>query len=523
MIILSGRFALFEEVGAGAYGTVCRAMDLQSEPRRQVAVKTVDLDVVPKERREFASTMIEKELEIMRALNHPSVLRAIDVIVCDSRRHIVLEWCEGPDLQQVLDARGALNLDEAREVLRQTLQALRHLHGRGIIHRDVKPANVMFVEAFADARAKASARRLALQTTNVRDRQVKLIDFGLARLLPHSTSAARRDSTPGNSAHAGGSKHAGGRGSGSYLFKSATSFTTDGADEAVTGLRRFSQRQSPGNSGHGGVIASGLSNAAPAAAGSQAGGSQHGGGLKGLRALSSSPGMVRMGGGSRHGGSRHGASRHGASRHGASRGASRHGADNSVQRFDWLAHLEERFEVSAHGSQAFAPPEMQDAWRRHFCAPDAPDAPASAPGATDAAQGAGVLRGLTARDAWMIDVFSLGLMLRYMLTGREPLADGSEAEVAPLPTIDELDAFCGCFAPRRAAPPLERIVRDVAELDEAAADLLTRMTAKHAHDRLDIQEALDHKWLQLPPPAAEGRDVHWETRGLYVGDGATNN
>ena len=107
------------------------------------------------------------------------------MIEVDTRRHIVLEWCEGPALQAVLDARGALALDEAREVLRQCLQALRYLHGRGIVHRDIKPANVMFVESLLhEPNPSAAARRRALREVSVRDRQIKLIDFGLARELP---------------------------------------------------------------------------------------------------------------------------------------------------------------------------------------------------------------------------------------------------------------------------------------------------------------------------------------------------
>ena len=117
----------------------------------------------------------------MKSLDHPSILRALDVIECGERRHIILEWCEGPSLQDVLDARGALALDATRALLRQCLKALCHLHGRGIIHRDIKPTNIMFWKPLLnDPRAKSAAKRVALREAYLHDRQIKLIDFGLA-------------------------------------------------------------------------------------------------------------------------------------------------------------------------------------------------------------------------------------------------------------------------------------------------------------------------------------------------------
>ena len=135
--MLDGRYYLGAELGAGAYGVVCSAVDLRQN--KQVAVKTIDLELLPPSRRAFAAVTIERELEIMRSLDHPNVLCALDVVVCGGRRHIVLELCEGPSLQTVLEVRGALHAEEARHVLRQCLAALRHLHSRSIIHRDVKP------------------------------------------------------------------------------------------------------------------------------------------------------------------------------------------------------------------------------------------------------------------------------------------------------------------------------------------------------------------------------------------------
>jgi serine/threonine protein kinase len=193
MSMLEGRYFLGAELGSGAYGVVCRAVDMKAD-RKAVAVKTIDFEMLPPDRREFAMTTIETEIKIMRTLDHPNVLRALDLIVCDTRRHIVLELCEGPDLQAVLSARGALEADEARNVLRQCLLALEHLHDRGIIHRDIKPANTMFVHPFSPLNAPRKAKRAALRDTRLTSQPLKLIDFGLARVLPSKRAGARRDS-----------------------------------------------------------------------------------------------------------------------------------------------------------------------------------------------------------------------------------------------------------------------------------------------------------------------------------------
>ena len=196
--VLDGRYVIGHELGHGAYGVVCCGTDIRD--KRPIAVKTVDLDAIPEKMRSFAAGMLDLEISILRTLDHPNVLRAFDVIAVDVRRHVVLELCEGPDLQAVLDVRGALDFEECREVLRQCLSALRHLHSRGIVHRDVKPANIMFVEAFAASGASRSARSAALLQASLLEQTLKLVDFGLAKQLPHARRAARRDgaSTPGS-------------------------------------------------------------------------------------------------------------------------------------------------------------------------------------------------------------------------------------------------------------------------------------------------------------------------------------
>ena len=118
--MLNGRYFIGAPLGAGAYGVVNRGSDLKNGGA-PVAIKTIDLDELPADRRVYAAATLDKEMQLMKTLNHPNVLHALDLVVDGDRFHIVLELCEGPDLQVVLDARGALQMDEARDVTQQCL------------------------------------------------------------------------------------------------------------------------------------------------------------------------------------------------------------------------------------------------------------------------------------------------------------------------------------------------------------------------------------------------------------------
>ena len=100
----------------------------------------------------------------------------------------------------------------------------------------------------------------------------------------------------------------------------------------------------------------------------------------------------------------------------------------------------------------------------------------------------GKLVDLTTHDAWALDVYALGLLLRYMLTGVEP-------NCQPQPLAEDEATACGCLCGAPPEPPFERRIRDAAELDADVTDLLARMTAEQAKNRINIQQALDHKWL----------------------------
>src|SRR4051812_41454460 len=129
-------------------GAVYRARDVQNGS--EVALKHL-VDARQAER-------FEIEARLLALLRHPRVVEVVDFFTDDSGHYLVMELVNGADLGVVLKERGALPLDEATEYALQACEALRYVHEQQIIHRDVKPRNLILC-----------------------DRGVVLVDFGIAR------------------------------------------------------------------------------------------------------------------------------------------------------------------------------------------------------------------------------------------------------------------------------------------------------------------------------------------------------
>lgn len=153
--ILDGRFRLIEQIGRGGMSTVYRAEDLSNE--NQIVVVKMPLPM-------FSSgvgawSIFQREEEIGRLLEHPAILRFLPATEGQRRRsYVVTEYVPGRTLAERLDHEGALPEREALQIASQLCGAVGHLHGRGFVHYDIKPANVMLSS----------------------DGAIRLIDFGLA-------------------------------------------------------------------------------------------------------------------------------------------------------------------------------------------------------------------------------------------------------------------------------------------------------------------------------------------------------
>ncbi|MEV0588876.1 serine/threonine-protein kinase [Nonomuraea sp. NPDC050310] len=143
--LLAARYRLLEPVGRGGMGTVWRAHDELLD--RYVAVKEVRLPVViDEDLRIELCARTEREGRATAMVAHPSVITVYDVVTEDDRPWIVMELLQARSLEQLIQDNGPLPPRFAAEMGRQILGALRAVHGKGILHRDVKPSNVLVTE-----------------------------------------------------------------------------------------------------------------------------------------------------------------------------------------------------------------------------------------------------------------------------------------------------------------------------------------------------------------------------------------
>lgn len=153
--ILDNRYEILEVIGTGGMAVVYKA--LCHRLNRLVAVKILkdEFAVDDDFRRRFHT-----ESQAIAMLSHPNIVSVYDVSRSTDVEYIVMEIIEGITLKQYMQRKGALNWKESLHFATQITKALSHAHSRGIIHRDIKPQNIMIL----------------------RDGSVKVADFGIARL-----------------------------------------------------------------------------------------------------------------------------------------------------------------------------------------------------------------------------------------------------------------------------------------------------------------------------------------------------
>ncbi len=159
--VLDGRYAVKEVIGTGGMSVVYKAEDTLEG--RLVALKVLKEEFVrePKSRRRFLN-----ESRAIAMLSHENIVDVLDVNFEGDVQYIVMEYLEGPTLKEYMVEHGALDVYDALHIVEQILSALKHAHERGVVHRDIKPQNIILVDG---------------------NETVKVMDFGIAHVQNYST------------------------------------------------------------------------------------------------------------------------------------------------------------------------------------------------------------------------------------------------------------------------------------------------------------------------------------------------
>jgi serine/threonine-protein kinase len=152
-----GRYELIAELGKGAMGVVYRANDPLLD--RLVAIKTVNMSLDPQEMAEYEGRFFQ-EAKAAGSLNHPNIVTVYDVGKTGNLAYMAMEFLQGEELRALLGAGQPLPVGRAIDIAAQVAEGLAYAHHHGVVHRDVKPANIMLT---ATGRAK-------------------ITDFGIARM-----------------------------------------------------------------------------------------------------------------------------------------------------------------------------------------------------------------------------------------------------------------------------------------------------------------------------------------------------
>jgi len=157
--VIDGKYRIEGRIAAGGMGTVYRATRLLIGD--QVAIKLLHRELVSDE---HAAERFRREAQAAARLKHPNAVSVYDFgVTGEGLVYLVMELVEGESLREIIKARGPLPAAEAAEIARQVCAALDEAHGRHVVHRDVKPDNIVVSE---------TARGL----------RVKVLDFGVAKL-----------------------------------------------------------------------------------------------------------------------------------------------------------------------------------------------------------------------------------------------------------------------------------------------------------------------------------------------------
>ena len=167
IMIKIGNYAYHYEdlLGFGGFGKVFKGKNFDNES--VVAIKKIP---IPKECLKDFDKLINREISSMEALNHDHILKFICAKFTENNFYLINEFCDGEDLGKI---KGKLNFMNALTILQQITAAMIYANSRNVIHRDIKPRNIL-----------------------IHKKAIKIGDFGLARLIDQTTTKDKVVGTP---------------------------------------------------------------------------------------------------------------------------------------------------------------------------------------------------------------------------------------------------------------------------------------------------------------------------------------
>lgn len=157
---LDGRYEIHELIGVGGMANVYRCNDTVDD--REVAIKILKDEYLNNE--EFIRRF-KNESKAIAMLSHPNIVKVYDVSFGDMIQYIVMEYIDGITLKEYIESQGIIEWKDVLHLTTQILKALQHAHESGIVHRDIKPQNIMLLQ----------------------DGTIKVTDFGIARFSDKAT------------------------------------------------------------------------------------------------------------------------------------------------------------------------------------------------------------------------------------------------------------------------------------------------------------------------------------------------
>jgi len=164
--IFHERYEILEKLGSGGTAIIYKARD-------QVLGRLVTIKILQEQYANDQAFVeyLRHEAQAVARLSHPNIVRVYDVVFTEESHYIVMEYIEGQSLKQYIAQNGPLPVEEALEIAKQILDALQHAHNHNIVHRDIKPHNILL-----DV-----------------NKQVKVTDFGIAVALTGNTKTYSGD------------------------------------------------------------------------------------------------------------------------------------------------------------------------------------------------------------------------------------------------------------------------------------------------------------------------------------------